>query len=140
MADVFVGSDSNQVRGSFKCQQLGIRSVLIWFSDDLKQVHSMSHQEDGNKQKQPRNELVKGEQVFGPMRSIKQDKSQDGLPRKEPGEAMRVRAEQRFPGDINKISGDDGKSKQSEHFVFLMLQRPGCGALKGGANLFSQLA
>src|SRR5712692_7409329 len=131
MADVFVGSDSNQVRGPFKCQQPGIGSVLIWFSDNPKQAHSMNHQEDGNNQKQPRNELVKGEQVFGPMRGIKQRKSQDALPRKEPGEAMRAWAEQRFPGDINKISGDDSKDDKSDHFVFLKIRRP------GGADLFS---
>jgi hypothetical protein len=40
-------------RRFLKCEQLGIRSVLIEFANNSKQVRPMNRQEDGNEEKEP---------------------------------------------------------------------------------------
>lgn len=123
MAYIFVDSHSDQGRRFLKCDQLGIRSVLIGVANNSKQVHSMNHQEDGNKEKEPWNELLRRERIFEPLESIEQDESQDRLPRKKTVEAVWVRVEQRFSRNIDDKSRNYGKNNHSDHFMFLSAQR-----------------
>ena len=62
----------------------------------------MTHQENGNGEKQPGDELERRKWIPKPLGSIEQDKSQDRLPGEESIEAMRVRAKQRSSGNIDK--------------------------------------
>ena len=50
------------------------------------------------------------------MEGIEQDKCENGFPRKETGEAMRARAEQRVSGNIDDKEGAYGKNIRSSGF------------------------
>ena len=98
---VVFSNTSNSVFGRFS----------LGFFNLLEQAHATNHQEDGNSQKQPGNELMRGEWVYLPIGKIKYHQRQNAFPRKESVGAMRVRTEQGFPGNIDKKTEPIAKTK-----------------------------
>ena len=113
MADVAVDSPGHQVDGVLEGEVFRRLGPLLPAAGRPQHVQRLEDVEDGRRQQQPGEELVRGVAVDEPVGVVEQDQEKNPLESEEPIEAVAARIVQRLPGDSQK---DQGKPRQ-QHSV-----------------------